>query len=58
MGAGGASLQVLHEIADDILERMPQNFNLKAVGEKYPFAYNNSMNTVLRQVKLSFLIIF
>jgi dynein heavy chain len=50
MGAGGASLQMLQEIATDVLERMPPGFNLKVVGEKYPFDYSNSMNTVLRQV--------
>lgn len=50
MGAGGASLQVLQEITSDVLARMPPGFNLKYVGEKYPFDYSNSMNTVLRQV--------
>lgn len=50
MGAGGASLQVLQEITTDVLEKLPPGFNLKFVGEKYPFDYSNSMNTVLRQV--------
>lgn len=50
MGTGGASLQVLQEIATEILDKLPANFNLKVVGEKYPFTYDNSMNTVLRQV--------
>ncbi|XP_065334185.1 dynein axonemal heavy chain 3 [Cloeon dipterum] len=54
MGVGSASLQVLYDIAEDILERMPEGFNLKAVGEKYPFDYNNSMNTVLRQELIRF----
>jgi hypothetical protein len=58
MGAGSSSLQVLHEIAEDILERLPANFNLKVVGEKFPFDYNNSMNTVLRQVKFNIYHIF
>jgi hypothetical protein len=52
MGAGGASLQMLQEIASEILEKFPAPFNLKYVGEKYPFAYDNSMNTVLRQVRV------
>jgi Dynein heavy chain C-terminal domain len=52
MGAGGTSLQMLHEIAQEVLDKLPENFNLRVVGEKYPFDYNNSMNTVLRQVKL------
>jgi hypothetical protein len=51
MGAGGTSLQMLHEIAQEVLDKLPENFNLRVVGEKYPFDYNNSMNTVLRQVK-------
>ncbi|KAF4522383.1 hypothetical protein B566_EDAN012965 [Ephemera danica] len=54
MGAGGASLQVLNEIAEEILEKLPPGFNLKLVGEKYPFAYDNSMNTVLRQELIRF----
>lgn len=36
-------------LCKDILSRLPDLFNIKAVSDKYPIVYTNSMNTVLRQ---------
>lgn len=36
-------------LCTDIIGRLPSQFNLKEVSEKYPIMYTNSMNTVLRQ---------
>lgn len=38
------------DLANDILGKIPDPFNIEAVSEKYPVQYMNSMNTVLRQV--------
>lgn len=38
-------------MAQDILERLPQNFDLEQVEGLYPQDYYNSMNTVLVQVR-------
>lgn len=46
--------QVVEELAEDILSKVPQNFDLQAVVEKYPVKYNESMNTVLRQEVIRF----
>lgn len=36
-------------LCTDIINRLPELFNIKDVSEKYPIVYTNSMNTVLRQ---------
>lgn len=36
-------------MASDILERLPEPFNLEAVSDKFPTVYEESMNTVLQQ---------
>lgn len=46
--------QVVEELAEDILSKLPQNFDLQAVVEKYPVMYKESMNTVLRQEVIRF----
>lgn len=46
--------QVVEELAEDILSKLPQNFDLQAVVEKYPVKYEESMNTVLRQEVIRF----
>jgi len=47
-GAGSFEAQV-GGVAEDILGRLPPNFDLELVGESYPQDYYNSMNTVLVQ---------
>ena len=50
--AGGKSFEeTLGEVAQDILERLPANFDIEAVEERCPQDYFNSMNTVLVQVR-------
>jgi len=49
-GGGGKSFEtVVAEVAADILERLPVNFDVEAVEAKYSQDYFNSMNTVLVQ---------
>ncbi|XP_077462234.1 dynein axonemal heavy chain 12-like [Stigmatopora argus] len=45
--SGGDS--VLYDLANDILTKLPNNFDLDAALIKYPVVYNESMNTVLVQ---------
>lgn len=50
---GGSSANsfehVVGEVASEILTRLPPNFDIEAVSERYPQDYYNSMNTVLVQ---------
>lgn len=39
----------MDELAEDILSRLPADFNIQLVINKYPVMYEESMNTVLRQ---------
>lgn len=49
--AGGKSFEeTLGDVAGDILERLPANFDIEEVELKCPQDYFNSMNTVLVQV--------
>lgn len=38
------------ELASSIAESLPDLFDVQAATEKYPMVYEQSMNTVLRQV--------
>ncbi|CAF3418967.1 unnamed protein product [Rotaria socialis] len=46
---GGNSDKKLNDISNDILSKLPKNFNLEEAMKKYPTQYNESMNTVLVQ---------
>lgn len=48
-GGGAGPEEVVGEIADDVLNRMPKPWNVEKVQEKYPTMYEESMNTVLVQ---------
>lgn len=36
-------------LCEDILNKLPEPFNIEEVAEQYPIVYEDSMNTVLRQ---------
>jgi hypothetical protein len=48
-GAGGKDEDtLLMEAADDIIKKIPPQFNTEAAGKKHPLKYLESMNTVLQ----------
>jgi len=48
-GGGSSSEDTIREVAEDILGRMPEPWDVAVVQEKYPTMYEESMNTVLIQ---------
>uniref|UniRef100_A0A8C8RT80 Dynein heavy chain n=1 Tax=Pelusios castaneus TaxID=367368 RepID=A0A8C8RT80_9SAUR len=48
-GSSGGGDNTLYEIADDILIKLPNDFDIEASLLKYPVRYEESMNTVLVQ---------
>ncbi|XP_055994863.1 dynein axonemal heavy chain 3 [Sorex fumeus] len=53
-GSGKSSQEVVEELAQDILSKLPNNFDLEMVMYMYPVVYEESMNTVLRQELIRF----
>ncbi|KAF3707583.1 Dynein heavy chain 3, axonemal Axonemal beta dynein heavy chain 3 [Channa argus] len=54
-GGGAKSPQELvEELAEDILSKLPEDFDIQMVNDKYPVMYEESMNTVLRQEVIRF----
>uniref|UniRef100_A0A3Q3EKF3 Dynein axonemal heavy chain 3 n=1 Tax=Labrus bergylta TaxID=56723 RepID=A0A3Q3EKF3_9LABR len=54
-GGGAKSPQeVVDELAEDILSKLPADFDIQMVIDKYPVMYEESMNTVLRQEIIRF----
>jgi dynein heavy chain len=45
---------IIFELASEILNKMPPQFDTEYVEEQYPVIYENSMNTVLRQEIIRF----
>lgn len=39
------------DLANDILGKVPNVFDIDDVSKRYPVMYSNSMNTVLKQVR-------
>lgn len=48
-GGGKGPEDVVREVADSVLQRMPDVYNLVKIQEQYPTRYDESMNTVLIQ---------
>ncbi|GCC21887.1 hypothetical protein chiPu_0000269 [Chiloscyllium punctatum] len=48
-GASGSGDHVLFDIATDILEKLPKDYDIEEALNKYPVKYEESMNTVLVQ---------
>jgi len=48
-GGGKSPEEIIGEVAADILDNLPPNFDTEAVARKYPQDYYDSMNTVLVQ---------
>ncbi|XP_070246928.1 dynein axonemal heavy chain 12 isoform X4 [Myotis yumanensis] len=48
-GSSGSTDQILFEISRDILQKLPNDFDIEAALLTYPVSYEESMNTVLVQ---------
>ena len=49
-GGGGSDMEkATHKVVTDTLHRLPANFDVEKVQQKYPVRYEESMNTVLAQ---------
>lgn len=46
--------EVIEELTQDILSKLPKDFDLDVVMKLYPVVYEESMNTVLRQELIRF----
>ena len=53
-GAGKTTAESVSDLANDILAKCPQEFNIEIVIKKYPVRYEESMNTVLKQELIRF----
>lgn len=49
-----SSQEVVDELAEGMLAKLPCDFDIEMVTNKYPILYDESMNTVLRQELIRF----
>ena len=49
--------QANFELSEDILSRLPENFDMESVQRDFPVIYEESMNTVLRQELIKYVLI-
>lgn len=55
--SGGGAMntdELVNKTADDILSKLPQQFDMEAASKKHPIMYLDSMNTVLQQELLRY----
>ena len=52
-GGGAEGGESVVEMTSDMLARLPAPYDVLAVSIAYPVMYYNSMNTVLKQVRMS-----
>ncbi|CAH0564658.1 unnamed protein product [Brassicogethes aeneus] len=53
-GGGDDNQEMIIDLSNDILNKVPDTFDVEGVSQKYPVMYTNSMNTVLRQELIRF----
>jgi len=54
-GGGAKSMdEILKEKAEEILQKVPKNYDVEAASKKHPIKYEDSMNTVLQQELLRY----
>jgi dynein heavy chain len=53
-GAGKSQEEILQDMAKNILDKLPANFDVEEASKKHPIMYNESLNTVLQQELLRF----
>ncbi|GFS14677.1 dynein heavy chain 3, axonemal [Elysia marginata] len=53
-GGGKSSQEIIEDLASDILQKIPQDFNLEEIQNKFKVMYMESMNTVLIQELIRF----
>lgn len=51
-GQGGSSEDLVAYLVQDILQKLPDDFDIEKAGMKYPVQYEQSFNQVLCQVGL------
>lgn len=52
--SGKSADDIVFDLASEVLEKLPVQFDTEDVEKKYPVLYENSMNTVLRQEVIRF----
>uniref|UniRef100_A0A8C2VP56 Dynein axonemal heavy chain 3 n=1 Tax=Chinchilla lanigera TaxID=34839 RepID=A0A8C2VP56_CHILA len=53
-GGGKSSQEIVEDLAQDVLSKLPKDFDLEQIMKLYPVVYEESMNTVLRQELIRF----